>query len=87
MNNLIHCLGYTIILLTYFNTKKRIRFFIAATAIVVVAYILMLGVFPLMPLVMLGVGYAIFGAIIWPTISYIVPDHQLGIAFGVLTSI
>lgn len=39
------------------------------------------------PLVLIGLGYCIYGAAIWASIPYVVPPHTLGTAFGVTTAI
>jgi len=39
------------------------------------------------PLVLVGLGYCIYGAAIWASIPYVVKPHTLGTAFGVTTAV
>jgi len=41
----------------------------------------------MIPLIMIGFGYALFGAIVWPVVAYLVPNHLLGSGMGILTSV
>lgn len=43
--------------------------------------------FEVAPLVMVGLGYCIYGAAIWASIPYVVKPHTLGTAFGVTTAV
>ncbi len=36
---------------------------------------------------LIGLGYAMFGAIVWPVVAYLVPKSQLGSGMGILTCI
>lgn len=55
--------------------------------LMVVAFSLMLFKFLLVPLVMIGFSYALFGAVVWPVVAYLVPRNQLGTGMGILTSL
>ena len=39
------------------------------------------------PLVLVGLGYSIYGAAIWASIPYVVKPQTLGTAFGVTTAV
>ena len=47
----------------------------------------MLRMYPAIPLIFLGVAYALFGAIIWPSMSLLVNPNNLGLALGIATSL
>eukprot|EP00941_MAST-03F_sp_MAST-3F-sp1_P005548 g5548.t1 len=42
---------------------------------------------PVFPLVLLGIGYAIYTAAIWPAIPDVVADDRKGLAFGLVTAV
>lgn len=58
-----------------------------SSVLVLVSFILLPIVYPFTSLAILGFSYAIFGAVIWPTVSYVVPSKRLGIGYGVMSSI
>jgi MFS family permease len=39
------------------------------------------------PLVIMGVAYSVYASAIWPSVPLVVKEHQLGTAYGVVTSI
>jgi len=55
--------------------------------LMVASFSLMLFKFLLMPLVLIGMSYALFGAVVWPAVAYLVPRSQLGTGMGILTSL
>lgn len=56
---------------------QRIRLLIAAAAMTMTAHLLFLNVYPTFPLIILGLGYGIFGGVIWPTVVFLVPKDRL----------
>lgn len=45
--------------------------------LILISFILLPLVYPWTSLTILGISYAIFGAVIWPTVSYVVPAKRL----------
>ena len=41
------------------------------------AHILFIYMYPVFPLVLLGLSYSCFGAIVWPVVAYLVPEKNL----------
>ncbi|CAG9858502.1 unnamed protein product [Phyllotreta striolata] len=56
----------------------------------IVAHVL-LGFFttlpPILPIIIMGVAYSILASSLWPLVSLIIPDYQLGTAYGVAGSV
>jgi len=42
---------------------------------------------PILSLVLLGVGYAIYASALWPSVTYIVDQNKLGMAYGIMVAI
>jgi len=42
---------------------------------------------PYVPLVIIGISYSVYAAAIWPSVAYVVREHELGTAYGVVTAI
>ena len=53
---------------------KRLNLILLSTIIVIFAYLLMNFIYPTYSLFLLGIGYSIYAAIIWPLISFLVPE-------------
>lgn len=53
------------------------RLLIIASFLILISFILLPLVYPWTSLIILGISYAIFGAVIWPTVSYVVPAKRL----------
>lgn len=56
---------------------QRVRLLIIASFLILGSFILLPLIYPWTSLIILGISYAIFGAVIWPTVSYIVPAKRL----------
>jgi MFS family permease len=41
----------------------------------------------LIPMAILGVAYALVPAVMWPSVAYVVKDHQTGTAYGLMTMV
>jgi len=50
----------------------RITFLKIAALLAILAYILLLNMYPLVPLIVLGLSYSFFGSIVWPCVAYLV---------------
>ncbi|EGR31964.1 major facilitator superfamily protein, putative, partial [Ichthyophthirius multifiliis] len=66
---------------------QRINLLIVASLLCLTSFIIFPILYPVISLSILGLSYAMFGAVIWPTISYIIPQKRLGIGYGVMNSI
>ena len=51
----------------------RIRLLQVSAMLMCIAFTLMLFQYLLIPLTLIGFGYALFGAIVWPVVAYLVP--------------
>lgn len=56
---------------------QRVRLLILSSVLVFVSFLLLPFFYPVLSLSILGVSYAIFGAVIWPSVCYIVPSKRL----------
>lgn len=80
---------------------QRVYFLMLSAVLIILSFVLFLNIYPFVPLIILGVGYSFFGAIIWPTIAYLVEENKLvkilslyklkinnikGIGYGIITS-
>ena len=55
----------------------RIYFLILSSVLIIVSFVLFLNIYPFIPLVVLGMAYSLFGAIIWPSIAYLIEEKNL----------
>lgn len=39
------------------------------------------------PLIVLGVAYSVYAAVIWPSVALVVDEHMIGTAYGVVTAV
>ncbi|RWS31064.1 major facilitator superfamily domain-containing protein 1-like isoform X3, partial [Leptotrombidium deliense] len=42
---------------------------------------------PWFPVVLLGLGYSVMSSALWPMVALVIPEHQLGTAYGAMQSI
>jgi len=42
---------------------------------------------PFIPMILLGIAYSVYAAAIWPSVAYVVEEHQLGTAYGLITAV
>lgn len=42
---------------------------------------------PLMAMILMGIGYSILACALWPMVSLVIPEHQLGTAYGIMQSV
>ncbi|KNC73916.1 hypothetical protein SARC_13525, partial [Sphaeroforma arctica JP610] len=66
----------------------------SASVMLLIAHVVFLGnandwfqVHPIFPMVWLGIAYAMGACAVWPMVSYILPNHVLGTAFGTMTAV
>jgi MFS family permease len=43
--------------------------------------------YPLVPLILLGVAYSFYAAALWPSVAYVVDEKSTGTAYGVITAV
>jgi hypothetical protein len=70
--------------------RVGLRAFLIAVAplVLVVAHLLLAWttVSPYTPMIMLGVAYSVFAAVLWPAVPLVVEEHHVGTAYGVITA-
>ena len=64
---------------------KRLHFLVASAFLLIVCYVLFLTTVSIVPLIVLGLAYAVFGATLWPVLAFLVPQRILGTALGLVT--
>lgn len=42
---------------------------------------------PLVGMCIMGVGYSVLACALWPMVSLVIPEHQLGTAYGIMQSV
>lgn len=42
---------------------------------------------PWFPMILMGISYCILACALWPMVSYVIPENQLGTAYGIMQSI
>lgn len=42
---------------------------------------------PLVAMVIMGMGYSVLACSLWPMVSLVIPQHQLGTAYGIMQSV
>jgi len=42
---------------------------------------------PWFPMCVMGIGYSVLACSLWPMVAFIIPEHQLGTAYGIMQSI
>eukprot|EP00455_Lapot_gusevi_P027029 TRINITY_DN2857_c0_g1_i1.p1 TRINITY_DN2857_c0_g1~~TRINITY_DN2857_c0_g1_i1.p1 ORF type:complete len:486 (+),score=203.08 TRINITY_DN2857_c0_g1_i1:75-1460(+) len=60
-----------------------------SSILLTLAHLLLAGttITPILALVLIGAGYSIYAAAMWPSISYVVQKNQLGTAYGLATAV
>jgi len=64
---------------------RRLHFLLLAASLLITSYCLFLTTSSEAPLVVLGLSYAIFGAICWSALALLVPQKIIGTIFGLVT--
>jgi MFS family permease len=65
----------------------RIHLLLTAGCMLCITLILLIFVYPIVPLILLGLSYSLFGAIVWSSVPYIVEKKITGTAYGIQTSV
>merc|ERR1712110_510967 len=54
-----------------------------------VAFVMMLipSITPWLPVIVMGIGYALLACAMWPMVSFLVPESKLGSAYGIMGAI
>ena len=42
---------------------------------------------PWFPMILMGIGYSVLACALWPMVALVIPEHQLGTAYGVMQSV
>lgn len=42
---------------------------------------------PWVPMCVMGMGYSILACALWPMVAIVIPEHQLGTAYGIMQSV
>jgi MFS family permease len=63
--------------LFYDSFGKRVYFLLLSTVLLLIAFIILPFVYPIATFALLGLSYAMFGSVIWPTVAYIVPKKKI----------
>jgi MFS family permease len=68
---------------------KRSLFMMAGSLLLVPVYLMMAysHVSLFVPMAMMGVAFSLIPAVMWPSVAYVVPEQQLGTAYGLMTMI
>lgn len=71
------------------NVGRNLVFLLVASIMVMFAHLAMALTFINLwiPMIILGIGYSIMCSALWPLVALVVPQHQLGTAYGVMQAI
>ncbi|KJE89648.1 hypothetical protein CAOG_01085 [Capsaspora owczarzaki ATCC 30864] len=71
------------------RTGRNLTWVIAATAVTVGCHVMMAFTFinPYVPIIIMGFAYSVLACALWPIVSLVVPEHQLGTAYGFMQSV
>ncbi len=56
---------------------KRTFLLILASILISIGFFLLPIVYPVYTFILLGISYAIFASVIWPTVAYLVPNKKI----------
>lgn len=42
---------------------------------------------PWFAMVLMGIGYSVLACALWPMVALVIPEHQLGTAYGIMQSV
>ncbi|KAB5535539.1 hypothetical protein PHYPO_G00118850 [Pangasianodon hypophthalmus] len=71
------------------KTGKNITWVLCAVVTTLIAHMMLAFTFwnPWFAMVLLGVSYSLLACALWPMVAFVVPEHQLGTAYGFMQSI
>lgn len=70
-------------------TGRNILWVLLASIITLLGHSILTFTFfnPWIAMVLMGIGYSTLACALWPMVSLVVPEHQLGTAYGIMQSI
>lgn len=70
-------------------TGRNIMWVFASTLITLFSHSLLAFTFinPWVPMCFMGVGYSVLACALWPMVAIVIPEHQLGTAYGIMQSV
>ena len=70
-------------------TGRNIMWVLLATLITLLSHTILAFTFinPWFAMVLMGIGYSVLACALWPMVSLVVAEHQLGTAYGIMQSI
>ncbi len=70
-------------------TGRNLFWVLVAILITQVAHAMLAFTFinPLVAMCIMGVGYSVLACALWPMVSLVIPQHQLGTAYGIMQSV
>jgi MFS family permease len=68
---------------------KRSLFMMGGSVLLLPVYLMMAysHVTLFVPMAMMGIAFSLIPAVMWPSVAYVVPEHKLGTAYGLMTMI
>ncbi|XP_076838241.1 lysosomal dipeptide transporter MFSD1 isoform X2 [Brachyhypopomus gauderio] len=71
------------------RTGKNITWVLCAVVTTLIAHMMLAFTFwnPWIAMVIMGVSYSLLACALWPMVAFVVPEHQLGTAYGFMQSI
>ncbi|CAO2612930.1 Major facilitator superfamily domain-containing protein 1, partial [Lemmus lemmus] len=71
------------------KTGKNIIWVLCAVAVTLVSHMMLAFTFwnPWIAMCLLGLSYSLLACALWPMVAFVVPEHQLGTAYGFMQSI
>jgi nitrate/nitrite transporter NarK len=70
-------------------TGRNVIWVFAATVVPLASHAMLAFSFinPWVAMVLMGVGYSVLACALWPMVSLVIPEHQLGTAYGIMQSV
>ncbi|XP_054159846.1 major facilitator superfamily domain-containing protein 1-like [Oppia nitens] len=70
-------------------TGRNIVWVFSAVVITLISHSLLAFTFvnPWIAMILMGIGYSILACALWPMVAMVIPEHQLGTAYGVMQSV
>lgn len=70
-------------------TGRNIVWVFMATIITIISHSMLAFTFvnPWIPMILMGVGYSVLACALWPMVALVIPEHQLGTAYGIMQSV
>ena len=70
-------------------TGRNVSWVFIATLITLFSHAMLAFTFlhPLIAMILMGFGYSLLACALWPMVSLVIPEHQLGTAYGIMQSV